>query len=218
MPDRWNQLYVELTAAEAGRIEAERRQKSAHADREDLLRWSRAACQTVIGKAETIARGRAAELQARAGLTVEVQAPEWSTLRHPSDPTESPSAEIGSMRLKCRNDEIILYTHCTPGRLPTLHFLMRTQRSWPQPERNPRLVTIPGCRITRGEDDVPLLCIVDRHGASSVSTEVDDVVFRAFELLLRRGSFPGTLRVPAPKLAIPKAADTPVWGEPRSTR
>jgi hypothetical protein len=216
--DRWNELYVELTASEAGRIEAARRQKSAQQDRAELLRWSRTACRAILEKAREIALARAAELRLRAGLVVNVQGPEWSTLRHPTDPADCPSAEIGSIRLTCRDDEIVLYTHHTPGRLPTLHFLMRSQRSWPQRERNPRLVTIPGCRITRGQDGEPLLRVVDRHGASTVSTptEVDDVVFRGFELLLRRGTVPASLRLPAPEAAVvARGAETPVWGAPR---
>ncbi len=212
MSDRWEELYVEVTAAEADRIEAERRAKLASQSRAELFRWSRKACREVLSSATKIAKTRAADLKTRAGIEVEVSGPDWSALRDGKDSDEFPSAEVGSLHLRCRDSEIVLYTHTTPGRLPTLHFLVRTQRSWPHPERNPRLVTIPGCRFAQGEDGSTRLRIVDRRGVSSVAANLDDIVFRGFELLLRRGPFPWAERFPMVDPGTDGRSSTPILG------
>ncbi len=166
----------------------------------------------MLGNATEIATARAADQRTRAGLAAEVSGPDWASPRVGPASDEFPSAEVGSLRLRCRDSEIVLYTHTTPGRLPTLHFLVRTQRSWPHPERNPRLVTIPGCRFAQGEDGSTRLRIVDRRGVSSVAAELDDLVFRGFELLLRRGPFPWAERFPMVDRDAEGRSSTPILG------
>lgn len=181
--DRWRQLFVEVTAQEAGRLEADRRSRAALRAAQELEAWSRSAAPAVMDSLEVACRARADELARMTGVAVSVTR---------SAPTSVDSkdgcARVLGLSLRDRVHEVVIYGYLHSGNLPVIHFLMNAKGGGVQVGRHRRLVSFPGCRVTPGDDGRPVLRPVGRSTPTSGSEQLttDDLVFRAFELLLRR--------------------------------
>ncbi|MCA9595759.1 MAG: hypothetical protein KC776_20735 [Myxococcales bacterium] len=179
--DRWEELAREIAAAEAERLEHERRELEAQRERERLWQWSQAHAAEVMNAIALTAARRADELGTRTGLRFAIRGPEHNRIHQPS------SAQVWVVRVASHDRQIALYAYASPGSLPLVHYLLDGDVGWIRAPRRQRLVSFPGCRITPTASGEHLLRRLGRDGTTEpgADLEVDDLVFRAFELLLR---------------------------------
>jgi hypothetical protein len=197
---RWNTLFDEYRTHEAERLEADRRARQLEAERRDLERWCAGAVKQVIAQIAEQAARRSDELALHAGVRVEVQAPR-------SAPARSPGAEVTYIGLKRGSDVVYVYAYLEKGYLPLVHFMLPAYDGYLERPRHPRLISLPGCRLVReGADGVRLERIrIDGSLASDATTSADDLVYRAFELLLRGGCAKRSADVELSPPPIPQA-------------
>jgi hypothetical protein len=203
MTDRWRGLFDDYRSAEAERLERERRRQELETSRREHDAWCQQAVREVMAAVAQAASRRADELALEAGVRVEVR-----PLRH--GPGRPLKAEIAYLELVRGRDSIYLYAYREPGHAPLIHYLMPSYDGVVERAKHPRIVSFPGCRIARGDEGDPVLLqnpIDPSAGAEVVS--IDDLIFRAFELLLRGGCMARAVRVDPELLAEPPAAAAP---------
>lgn len=180
--NRWRALFDEYKTHEAERLEADRRARAAKAELFELERWSKAAVETVMDQIAAEAARRSDELAEHAGVRIEIAAPRRA-------PARQPGAEVTYIGLTRGDDLVYVYAYSERGHLPLLHFMLPAYDGYLERPRHPRLVSLPGCRLVRRQDGGTELerVRVDGSLAKDATTSVEDLVFRAFELLLRGG-------------------------------
>lgn len=207
--NRWNQLFAEISAAEAARLESERRRHHAAREAEELMAWSRLAAENYMRSLRELCQERAEELAIATGVLADISSVRTADLETPPG-----RARVISLALRNTQQEVVLYTYLTPGCLPVLHFLVSARGGRIDMQRKHRLVSFPGCRLTRGDHDRTVARPLGRAGLWTGSEElhVDDLVFRAFELLLRRELVPRPSVIAA--RSVRAGAITPLLGSP----
>jgi len=170
---RWNALFDEYRTHEAERLETERRVR-------DFEHWCRSAVESVLGELSTRAEQKSEELALHAGVRVVVHPPRKATARYPR-------AEVTYFELRREQDVLYLYAYSERGHLPLMHFLMPAHEGFLERARHPRLLSLPGCRLRPTADGGVELERIQLDGVLSTESmlTVDDLVYRAFELLLR---------------------------------
>ena len=195
---RWNQLFAQMREVEAERLEVERREREALATRADYDAWARQALSDVWKSLTSVVEVRARELvQAtgrRVALSPRVQGIEG--LRG------LPALRI--LELRIDTSVTYVYSHHVSGSPPHFHLA-----HWPapsKPRRHHRMMSVPICTIERvGREGWALRRTV---GAPREPLQVDDIAYRAFELLI------GGIERPDRRVLAPVAADTLPLGSP----
>lgn len=176
--DRWRALFDEYRESEAERLERERRERQAEALRADYEAWARRSVEQVVGDIARGARERSEELARHAGIHLDVKPPHRAQ--------RSARGEVTFVELRQGDDVVYVYAYLEPGHAPLLYFLIPGDVGYLEPKHH-RLVSLPGARFVRGPEGRVLLKRIARDGSTPDPAElgVDDILFRAFELLLR---------------------------------
>lgn len=177
---RWDDLYARFDGPESRRGRSAQR---ADEDREALAafaEWCEAATRDAMSALHHEAVERAHELEHRCARRVAVTRSE-----HAVDGTS-----VTALRFALDGTEVLLYAHRGPGALPFLHFIPLGRSDAPRGRgrRQRRMVSLPGAFVARRADDSWELRRIRVPGTSAHASDtltVDDLVFRAFELLLR---------------------------------
>ena len=166
---RWDQLFEGFS----------QRRKDVRARREltrELVAWYDEQTQLVMTLVREVASECAAAFQKESGLTIDVQ---WPS--HPPINIDPDGPFMSFMCLRIPEREVHLYSHRIGADAPLVHFVVVNSES--SETQRKRLLGRPGCRIEQREGGGFLLRGVGdamRHGVVSV----DDLAYRAFELLL----------------------------------
>jgi hypothetical protein len=167
--NRWEQLFEGFS-----------QRREALASRRELTRelvaWYDEQTQLIMTMVREVASERAAAFQRDSGLTIEVQ---WPS--HPPINIDPDGPFMSFMCLRIPEREVHLYSHRIGTGAPLIHFVVADPERADRQQK--RLLGRPGCRIEQREGGGFLLRGVGdamRHGVVSV----DDLVYRAFELLL----------------------------------
>jgi hypothetical protein len=204
---RWRVLFDDYRVHEAERLEAERRARELEVARRDYEIWCRAAVAQVLGEFCAAAEQRSDELALHAGVRVRVKPPRHAPGRHPR-------AEITFVELARGDDLVYVYAYYELGHAPLVHYLIPSHDGFLERSRHPRLLSLPGARLERAAGGAVVLARIALDGSAlpAAATGVDDLVFRAFELLLR-----GRCAHRASRIAVPEAgADTAILGSPQA--
>lgn len=167
--NRWEQLFEGFSQrreAQASRRELTR----------ELVTWYDEQTQLIMTLVREVASERAAVFQGDSGLAVDVQ---WPS--HPPINIGPDGPFMSFMCVRIPGREVHLYSHRIGTGAPLIHFVVVGSERPDKQQK--RLLGRPGCRIEQREGGGFLLRGVGdamRHGEVSV----DDLVYRAFELLL----------------------------------
>jgi hypothetical protein len=179
----FDELVSDQAAARAEREGAER-------TRAEFSEWAEHADDAVLRALSTRLEGRAQELHTRLGVAIEV--------RYPS---ERPVAMLGGgclrfLSAKFGAAEVHVYSTRTPGALPLVHYARAVRAPH---ERFPRLVSVPGFMVVRGEAGEPLL----RSFSASATghTSIDDVACRVLAMLVAEARTRSLLAEPVLRFA-----------------
>ncbi len=173
---RWDELFSRMRRVEAERLEAERRQREAEAAIRDHEAWAEAALDEMWRAVMTEVEARVAEFAASTGRRIDV-------VRHLRTLEASTgSAALRILELRLGDSVVYLYSHHAAGSAVHVHVAQ-----WPAPEgkhrRHHRMISLPVCTLERVASRDWALCRVSPNAASR-SLKVEDVVYRAFELLV----------------------------------
>jgi hypothetical protein len=160
--DRWSELAVRIKDSER---EARRRRL--------LEVWSTRAARSAIQQLFARAEVRAAELEEQSGRSIRV------SYSPPAD--EEGSTYLSFLSLSLHGMEARIYAHHQSGRMPRLHFVLPNAEG-----ANQRIFSLPGCYLFPTPDASFCLRPIGGSffGALGQQLTVDDVLFRAFELLV----------------------------------
>lgn len=150
------------------------RQRSTE-QRRELAAWYDEQTQRVMALVREVVSERATEFEQSAGLHIDVQWPSHPPIN--IDP-DGPFMSFMCLRIPAR--EVHMYSHRVGFGPPMIHFVVATPDSG---DKRHRLLGKPGCRIERRDTGGFLLQSVGGELNQSVLS-VDDLAYRAFELLL----------------------------------
>jgi len=165
---QWEQLF-------AGFSERQRAKQEQTQSLRELAAWYDEQTQLVMSLVREVVAERAAEFEQRTGRSVDVK---WPS--HPPLNLDPDGPFMSFMALAIPGREVHLYSHRVGLGPPMIHFLVIRPD---QDERRNRVLGRAGCRIERREGGGFLLQGVG-GGLSQGVLSVDDLVYRAFELLL----------------------------------
>lgn len=140
----------------------------------ELVTWYDEQTELVMTLVRQVASERAASFAQGSGVEIEVKSPS-----HPPINIDPDGPFMSFMCLRVGDREVHLYSHRVGTGAPVIHFVVAADRS-AGPERK-GLLGHPGCRIERRDGGGFLL---RRVGTAQDVLSVDDLVYRAFELLL----------------------------------
>jgi hypothetical protein len=166
---RWEELRSQMKAVWAERLEAERQKSELEAARAEQDAWASAALDDFWKRAEKAVSQRGEELAQSTGCPI----------RQSSE--QAPPGALGRVRvleLRVGSSVVYLYTHHVGGSSPLVHLA-----HWPASSRHHhhRMMSFPMCSIARSDTrGWTLRRILDPRDELSI----DDLVFRAFELLV----------------------------------
>ncbi len=189
--DRWQVLFGQAAAA----VALERRRAEWHrvlgSDARALAKWSSDAASELMSTIRARASERVEMLAGETELSVLVIGPDWSTvggalvgvvrLIGPDQRSTLPGENKQTVALA--GDEVQIYVHLAAGHLPTIQFMVPGDSGWVKRSRHIRWLTLPCARLGWAHDGRPVLI---GTGPNQPRLLPDDVVYRAFELLLRR--------------------------------
>jgi hypothetical protein len=206
---RWHALFDEYRAHEAERLEVERRAREVEAARRDFEAWGRTAVEQVISQLCTKIAQRSEELAIHAGVRIRIKPPRTAPGRHPR-------AEITFLELSRGQELVYVYAYHELGHAPLVHYLIPSYEGFLERARHPRLLSLPGARLERAADGSVVLArlAIDGGPLPEATTTIDDMVFRAFELLLRGRCVQRAARVALPPAEPALDAVTAVYGSP----
>lgn len=165
---RWETLFHSFS--ERTRERAERSRVS-----DALATWYDEQTHLVMTLLREVASERAENFERTSGVTVEVR---WPS--HPPINVGPDGPFMSFMTLRLGEREVHLYSHRIGMTAPTLHYVVSRRSDLDGPR--PGLLGRPGCRIEQREGGGFLLRGVSAGGSAVLS--VDDIVYRAYELLL----------------------------------
>ncbi|MDB4971678.1 MAG: hypothetical protein JWN48_19 [Myxococcaceae bacterium] len=170
----WDQLFSSFSQRK--RVQAARREVS-----RELVAWYEEQIQLIMTLVREVASERAAAFKESAGVSIEVQ---WPS--HPPINVDPDGPFMSFMCLRLPEREVHLYSHRIGSDEPLIHFVVAGPEG-PDRQRK-RLLSKPGCRIERREGGGFLLRGVGVGSLGGLDGQgvvsVDDLAFRAFELLL----------------------------------
>jgi len=174
---RWDQLFD-------GFSQRRRQQRERTENLRELVAWYDEQTEHVMTLVREVARERATQLLSSAaaspkpGSVLKVDV-EWPS--HPPINLDPEGPFMSFMRLRLPEREVHLYSHRVGTSAPLIHFVVAGADA---PDRSKkRMLGRPGCRIERREGGGFLLRSVGGDADGSI-VSVDDLAFRAFELLL----------------------------------
>ncbi len=181
--DRWDDLYEQMRALD---VEREKRETRVAVDAEERRlfdEWCTKVTDTVMQRIADVAEERARELEARTGKRMRVEYPSRDPiLCEPDGPCMS------FMSLTLEGSELQLYSYRGPGDLPFIHFVPIPPQAPPSSARpkHHRLISVPGAFIARHADGSWELLRARSGGDDEPAepTSIDELVYRAFELLV----------------------------------
>lgn len=195
---RWEELFNRMRQIESERLEAERRQREAEEARRELDAWAEAALDAMWAAAMLEVEARSADFTRATGRPIAV-------VRHVR--TQEGLAALRILELRLGVSIVYLYSHHAVGGEVHVHVAQ-----WPAPDgtrrRHHRMISLPVCTLERvGQQGWELSRI--SPGARSRTLAVEDIVYRAFELLVFG------IERPDPRLLGLRAVAEP---EPRSQK
>jgi len=138
----------------------------------ELVSWYDEQTRLVMTLLREVIHERATAFKHSAGVDVEVR---WPS--HPPINLDPDGPFMSFMSLAVHGREVHLYSHRVGFDAPVVHFVVTDPA-----DKARGLVSRPGCRIERRDNGGFFLRGL--HGESSAGLSVDDLAFRAFELLL----------------------------------
>ncbi len=173
---RWDELYNRMRQIESERLEAERRQREAEEAQRERDAWAEAAL-------DAMWRAFMLEVDARSAAFTRATGRPIVVVRHVR--TQEATGGLAALRileLRLGASVVYLYSHHALGGEVHVHVAQ-----WPAPEgtrrRHHRMISLPVCTLERvGERDWALCRI--SSGAKGRTLAVEDIVYRAFELLV----------------------------------
>jgi hypothetical protein len=166
---RWESLFHSFTERRR-----ERDERSRVSD--ELATWYDEQTNLVMTLLREVASERAETFKHNAGVQVEVR---WPS--HPPINVGPDGPFMSFMTLRVGEREVHLYSHRVGLAAPSLHYVV--SRASQAERAREGLLGRPGCRIEQREGGGFLLRSVT-PGTGPEVLSVDDIVFRAFELLL----------------------------------
>ncbi len=166
---QWEKLFHSFSQRQQ-----EKRERTENA--RELVAWYDEQTQLVMTLVREVVSERAAELERNAGIRVEVK---WPS--HPPINVDPDGPFMSFMTLAIPDREVHLYSHRVGAGAPLVHFVVAGPETVDKPRK--RLLGRPGCRIEQREGGGFLLRSVNGAVQQSV-VSVDDLAYRAFELLL----------------------------------
>lgn len=173
---RWDELFSKMRRIESERLELERRQREAEEARRERDAWAEAAL-------DAMWRGVAHEVEARIGDFTRATGRRIEVVRHlRSQEAAGGLAALRILELRLASSVVYLYSHHALGGEVHVHVAQ-----WPAPggrdKRHHRMISLPVCTLERvGARDFALRRISPAHAGRVL--RVEDVVYRAFELLV----------------------------------
>ncbi|MDB4990249.1 MAG: hypothetical protein JWN04_5427 [Myxococcaceae bacterium] len=148
----------------------------------ELVAWYEEQIQLIMTLVREVATERAAAFQASSGLTIDVQ---WPS--HPPINIDPDGPFMSFMCLRMPEREVHLYSHRVGTEEPLIHFVVAGPEGADRQRK--RLLSKPGCRLEKRDGGGFLLRGVGGGGGlggldGGRIVSVDDLAFRAFELLL----------------------------------
>jgi len=179
---RWSLLFSQVDALD---LSGRRALSSA----EDFEAWSDSAERALVEELHRIADLRSAELARHTDVRVLVSRPV------PGPDLTLRGAHIGVLELALGTTRVYVYTARERGQSPAVHLALRRESA---STRHPVLASLPGCLLVRGDTGAAELLPLPRplgDHAEEPRPTPDDLVFRAFELLVaaHRGARPEPL-------------------------
>jgi hypothetical protein len=174
---RWDQLFD-------GFSQRRRQQRERSENTRELVAWYDEQTEHVMTLLREVARERATQLSSAALESAEQSAViavevEWPS--HPPINVDPDGPFMSFMRLRLPEREVHLYSHRVGCSAPLIHFVVASADAPDKSKK--RMLGRPGCRIEKREGGGFLLRSVGGDADGSI-VSVDDLAFRAFELLL----------------------------------
>ena len=173
---RWDELFTRMRRLESARLEAARREREAEGARRDRPARAEPALDALWRAGRVEVEARVAEFTASTGRRIDV-------VRHLRTLEASTgSAALRILELKLGDSVVYLYSHHATGAHVHVHVAQ-----WPAADgkhrRHHRMISLPVCTLERVGQRDWALCRVSPTAAPR-SLKVEDVVYRAFELLV----------------------------------
>jgi len=166
--NQWDALFV-------GFSQRRREERSRHELNRELVAWYDEQTRLVMALVREVISERASAFKQSAGVEVEIR---WPS--HPPINIDPDGPFMSFMSLKVAGREVHLYSHRVGMDAPMVHYVVTDG------DMSRGLVSRPGCRIEKRENGGFLLRAL--HADKRDDTlSVDDIAFRAFELLLAEG-------------------------------
>lgn len=208
---RWDELFTRMRRLESERLEAERRQREADEARRDQEAWAEAALDSMWSRVMHEVDERAKAFTQSTGRSISVV----RNLQTLEGTTGLAALRILELRL---GDSIVyLYSHHASGSHVHVHVAQ-----WPAPDgarrRHHRMISLPVCTLERVGRHDWALARVAKTGQQTL--KVEDVVYRAFELLVfsLERTDPRVLGLQTVADADPRSSKTVADADPRSSK
>jgi len=174
----WDALYEAFAASEGERRAQEALERAQDDARREHDAWAEHAMRHVLDDLQQAALQRAAELATRTRIQLGVELCDDIAAAEGSD-----LPRVASLRLTLHDRQVALYAYRISGGLPFVH-LMHSAPPHVLVGRH-RLMSLPGCMLVRRGAQ----CVLERlepaqHRFGSPPVTIDELVLRAFELLL----------------------------------
>jgi hypothetical protein len=168
---RWSLLFAQVDALDVSG-------RRAASNVTDFEQWGDGAELALVDELFSIAERRAADMAQHTDVAVSV------ARSHPGPDLALRGARISVLELALGATRVYVYSVRERGQSPAVHLAVR--RDSPS-TRHPVLASLPGCLVVRSEDGAATLLPLPRP-LDATPTELhptpDDLVFRAFELLV----------------------------------
>ena len=187
----WDALYRRVRKADERSRALEREERAAREEEAELDAWCDRVTNIVMRAVRDHAMRRARDFEKESGKTIKVKYPSYPSV---GDAAGGPTMKF--MRFALDGVRLHLYSHRAPGSLPHLHWVIAPRRPGPRSEDESteardvvrqQVHTSPSCVIARLPDDVFELRLIrdgGDDGPAATPVTVDDVVYRAFRLLI----------------------------------
>ena len=166
-----------MQSLESERLELERQRREAETTRADFDRWAIAALSAVWEQVRKGVAARAEEFARATGRRIKITTHD----RAISSSGGLPSIQVLELRLD--SSIAYIYSHHVSGSAPHLHL-----GHWPTSNdrrHHHRMFSMPICMLERSaNDDWKLIRSVPRSATGAVEVSIDDVIYRAFELVV----------------------------------
>jgi hypothetical protein len=187
--DRWDELYEQMRAVDVARTERAQRAAADAEERRLFDEWCAQVTGTVMQRIADVATERATALEEHTGKRMRVEYPSRAPIEYtPGGPA------MTFMTLDLEGSLLQIYSYRGPGDLPFIHFVPIPRQASPSAGRpkHQRLISVPGAFIARHQDGSweLLRARLSDDDEPAEPTSIDELVYRAFELLVASLSRP----------------------------